>query len=183
MKREDIGFVVSRALAIWIAVIAIREIYPILNAILQNVGLLTSSKRSSGSDTRYLTSAVISAGTVFVAELVLIVFLWTKAKSFVPAREVEDAPEDLVPHDGPQFQTAIVSVVGLILLIEGLASVGSVILDQYFVKQLGSMQQMSARADWQGAAFEAVIGVLVLITCRYPNWFKRLYTYTGYPKS
>ena len=177
MRHEDLGFVVSRALSVWIASISIRELYPIIASALQ------VHWASSNHSDKFGVSMFVGQLAVEVARVGPATLLWTKASSFASVCDNELANPELMTLGPDEFQPAVMTAVGLIILLQSLATIGEVLVDRLLVKDVHGVKPMSARIDWQGVVFEAIVGAIVHITCLYPNWFRKLIAFGNYSET
>jgi len=98
MRREDLGFVVSRGLAVWGATLALRSLTTLL--------MLIAQVRQTPSTSEYALPRIFLATEAIgmAGEVALALLLWTKANSFGATRALEQTSGLLViPVKGIAF--------------------------------------------------------------------------------
>jgi len=179
IRREDLGFVVSRVLAVWALVLAVRGISDWAQLFRQ----LGTADPDNSSHMRQEAGIVGMLAAVWIA---LAVLLWTKASLFGRRANGSEAASESVPVEAAspielkQLVSAIMSGFGVILLVSGLAGIASVIQERTDAGPHTVERVLTGTAYfryWRGDAFEALLGALVFIVYTYGPWFRRVFQY------
>ena len=173
IKREDLGFIVARSLAIWIGCIAIANISLLLNTLNQMRGL-------GSSEDSFLRTVYVEQLIEEVVLMVFGLFVWYRAKSFAPRTASTEEAGESVTLGIADIRTTVIGCVGWWILINSMATLIGIFVKEFFVLQ-NSVKPMTAQLGWQSSAAQAVLAVLVILSCRFPDWRKKATEYLNPP--
>jgi hypothetical protein len=143
MRREDLGFVVSRGLAILLLTQALTQ----LSLVLPGFG------RDEGSRSYFYNSLAYNGFLIGIAWL-----LWFRADAFAPK-----GPEKGSDENGVHLRNSLFACVGLYVLLRGLTSVGTSFLVRALFANYEPMS--SSQSSWALAAaiLDILLGGLVVL--------------------
>ena len=171
--REDLGFVVSKGLALWMLTLAAKSL-PAWAAL---------TDMSPDPDRRFLNREATLEAMETALLFALAVLLWTKAKGFgrAPTLVVESEGPELSeaasPIDLKQLRSSILSAFGLLMFLGGLASLASVLQTRGDVGTDTLVKLINDWEHWRGSAFEAILGALVFARYTFGGRLRRFFQY------
>jgi hypothetical protein len=163
MKREDVGFIVSRALSVWVATLAIRQL-----AMLPYIFMMLreSAKASAPSFSSRLGYTVALEDIIwFGGVLFFAVLLWTRPRLLFPG-----GPEPISENteiNVRRFRSVAMSAVGFYVFVEGFSSLMSNMMARHTFAIFSTAMWAQSQYQWEGPLAQVGIGACIVIWFSY----------------
>jgi len=174
MKREDLGFIVSRALAVWVAVVSVQS-FVSFGYVLWEMASIPSDT-SHSHEVRTLVMYIMS----FAGEFGFAALLWTKADSFgrigsqKPLPTAEPSVTEPDTHEASWMALLRPTLLGAIGLWTCLESVDSCV--RSYLAHIAWPGTQRAIV-WQPYAAQAAVGALIFIGFTYGDRIRAIFDY------
>jgi hypothetical protein len=154
MRREDLGFVVSRILAIFLVVNASGVLSGVLSSLRLPKGTVSQS---------YLYESLAYPGFM----LGIAWLLWFNADRFAP----KGSGDETSPFDTGELRSALFACVGFYFLVGGLSSIGRYFAGSFILRDY--LQEASFVGDIRRLLPDGIVQVIIggIVMLKFGNYF------------
>ena len=159
MRREDVGIIVSRSLAIWVATLALREFgfIPMYLLVVREAAATSPNHAASSTEIGVLIEAIISvAGNVMISTL-----LWTKANLLFKG-DSEPIPE-ATALSIKQIRSTVFTGLGIYLSVRSFSTIMQAVIARQQFAYLATIIPNREQFQWVGPAIEMAIGMTLIV--------------------